>query len=146
MTVEQKTYLRLLLMFVGMCTFVIMFEGWRGPLDQLLLVSSFGITIAYLASMTYLMDYLRRSHTWMWTNLGQPKMPDGSRQSANLQSAKAAFSTLGFMLGTRYRELEDDRLNNLILVIRVLFTATLLLISLVIWRQASMNSGTVMAP
>src|SRR5579871_6689322 len=68
MTVEQKTYLRLLLMFVGMCTFVIMFEGWRGPLDQLLLVSSFGITIAYLASMTYLMDYLRRSHTWMWTN------------------------------------------------------------------------------
>jgi hypothetical protein len=143
MSDEQKMYVKLIGMFVVFCIFVFIsgLQGERRLLDQFYLILLFSDILLYLGSMTYLMDYLRRSHTATWINLGQPRMSANHARENTLQFAHGGFATLSFVLSNRHKKLRDDKLNRLIWLIRVLFTIPILFLPLLIWHSASLSAG-----
>ena|SRR5215475_1300138 len=87
----------------------------------LLAVSLFLLVMAYLASVVYLMNYLRRVHTATWAQLGRPSFPPFSADvDERMRFAKAGFLTLWFIFSSRYKTLADAQLNSLVWRIRLL--------------------------
>jgi len=79
------------------------------------------VLVAYLFSLNYLMDYLRRFHATTWAHLGRPSFPTIAEHTANpWRFVQSGFLTLWFILSTEYKSLEDERLNQLIWLIRIL--------------------------
>jgi hypothetical protein len=79
------------------------------------------VLVAYLFSLNYLMNYLRRFHTATWAHLGRPSFPTIAEHTANpWRFVQSGFLTLGFIFSTGYKSLEDERLNQLIWLIRIL--------------------------
>ena len=76
---------------------------------------------AYLFSLNHLMDYLRRFHPTTWAHLGRPSFPTIAEHTANpSRLVQSGLLTLWFTFGTGYKSLEDERLNELIWLIRIL--------------------------
>jgi hypothetical protein len=105
--------------------------GWLIVVAYLFSVSSFLyalcvaalaiVLVAYLFSLNYLMDYLRRFHTATWAHLGRPSFRTIAEHTANpSRFVLSGFLTLRFILSTEYKSLEDERLNQLIWLIRIL--------------------------
>jgi len=78
------------------------------------------VLVAYLFSLNYLMDYLRRFHTATWAHLGRPSFPTTEHTANPSRFVQSGFLTLRFILSTEYKSLEDERLNQLIWLIRIL--------------------------
>jgi len=79
------------------------------------------VIVAYLFSVNYLMDYLRRFHTPTWAHLGRPSFPTIAEHTANpWRFVGSGAATLRFVVSAGYKSLEDERLNQLILLIRML--------------------------
>lgn len=79
------------------------------------------VVVAYLSSLNYLMDYLRRFHTATWALLGRPSFPAIAEHTANpSRFVQSGLLTLRFIFSTGYKSLEDKRLNQLIWLIRIL--------------------------
>ncbi len=137
MTGEQKTYLKLALSFVGLCGAIAVFgrQGENRLLDSLCVILAFSVIMLYLAAVTYLMDYLRRSHTTTWVDLGQPRMTADRASEDSFGFAQAGFATLGFVFSTRYRSLKDNQLNRLIWLIRILFVIASFSFPLLMWAS-----------
>jgi len=77
--------------------------------------------VAYLFSLNHLMDYLRRLHTATWAHLGRPSFPTIAEHTANpSRLVRSGLLTLWFIFSTGYKSLEDERLNQLICLIRIL--------------------------
>jgi hypothetical protein len=129
MSDEKKMYVRLIAMFVVICTMIALGSRERSIFSQLyVLLLSLSILI-YLGSITYLMGYLRRIHAATWMDLGQPAMSVDFARNNTFQFAQSGFLTLGYVFSSRYKKLEDDRLNVLIWLIRVLLLLSLVLFS-----------------
>jgi hypothetical protein len=79
------------------------------------------VVVAYLFSLNYLTDYLRRFHTATWAHLERPSFPTMiEHMAAPSRFVRSGFLTLRFVFGTGYKSLEDERLNRLIWSIRAL--------------------------
>jgi hypothetical protein len=79
------------------------------------------VVVAYLFSLNYLMDYLRRFHTATWAHLGRPSFSTIAEHTANpSRFVQSGLLTLRFIFSTGYKSLEDERLNQLIWLIRIL--------------------------
>jgi hypothetical protein len=93
----------------------------RGFLYALYVAALAIVVVAYLFSLNYLMDYLRRFHTATWARLGRPSFPTIAEHTANpSRFVQSGFLTLRFILTPGYKSLEDERLNQLIWLIRIL--------------------------
>ena len=94
-----------------------------GPFLYALYVAALiAVMVAYLFSLNYLMDYLRRFHTATWAHLGRPSFPTTiAEHTANpSRFVQSPLLTPRFIFGTGYKSLEDERLNQLIWLIRIL--------------------------
>ena len=79
------------------------------------------VVVAHLFSINYLMDYLRRFHTATWAELGRPSFPAIAEHTANpSRFVQSGLLTLRFIFSTGHKSLEDERLDQLILLIRIL--------------------------
>jgi hypothetical protein len=79
------------------------------------------VVVAYFFSLNYLMDYLRRFHTATWAHLGRPSFPSIAEHTANpSRFVQSGFLTLRFIFSSEYKSLEDERLSQLIWLIRIL--------------------------
>src|SRR5215467_5248285 len=93
----------------------------RAPKHLYILAAGWLIAVAYLFSISYLMDYLRRFHTATWAELGRPSFPAIAEHTANpSRFVQSGLLTLRFIFSTGYKSLGDERLNQLILLIRIL--------------------------
>jgi hypothetical protein len=93
-----------------------------GPFLYALYVAALiAVMVAYLFSLNYLMDYLRRLHTATWAHLGRPSFPTIAELTANpSRFVRSRLLTRRFIFGTGYKSLEDERLNQLIWLVRIL--------------------------
>jgi hypothetical protein len=80
------------------------------------------VVAAYLASLAYLMRYLRRVHTATWADLGRPSFPGFSADlDERMRFARSGFVTLQFVLfSNRYKLLGDAKVSATIPLIRLL--------------------------
>lgn len=79
------------------------------------------VIVTYLFSLNYLMGYLRHFHMATWAHLGRPSFPTIAEHTANpSRFVRSGFLTLKFIFSTEYKSLEDERLNQLIWLIRIL--------------------------
>lgn len=79
------------------------------------------VVVAYLFSLNHLMDYLRRFHTSTWAHLGRPSFPTIAEHTSDpSRFLRSGFLTLQFIFSSGYKSLEDERLNQLIWLIRIL--------------------------
>jgi hypothetical protein len=79
------------------------------------------MVVAHLFLVNHLMGCLRRFHPATWVNLGRPAFPTIAEHSANpWPFVQSGFLTMQFIFSTGYKSLEDKRLNQLILLIRIL--------------------------
>jgi hypothetical protein len=79
------------------------------------------VLVAYLFSVNHLMDYLRRFHTATWVQLGRPSFPTIAEHTANpSRFVQSGFLTAQFIFSTGYKSLKDERLNQLIWLVRIL--------------------------
>jgi hypothetical protein len=82
---------------------------------------------AYLGSIGYLLTYLRRAHRSAWIELGKPEISGVWILKNPLQFPISAALFIGFILGTRYRALQDSRVTTLVWSIRMLFVLCFIL-------------------
>ena len=78
--------------------------------------------VGYLVSITYFIDYLRRTHYRTWVSLGKPdlaKIRTGSIRDA-AQQLQAFFATWGFIFGNGYAAMGDSRLRTFVWQLRIL--------------------------
>jgi hypothetical protein len=73
----------------------------------------FLVVLIYLGTVTYLWSYLKRIHPETWTRLGSPSLLNNSILNS--------FRSIGFIFGSNYKALNDEKLTALILIIRGLF-------------------------
>jgi hypothetical protein len=81
----------------------------------------FAISVIYMASVGYLMRYLKNAHHETWTSLGSPSLILNN-------SIRNGFLSLRFLFGSKYRTLNDPKLTKLIWGTRALFFLCLALI------------------
>jgi hypothetical protein len=84
----------------------------------------FATVVAYISTICYLMIYLKRAHPDTWVQLGSPRI-------LVVNSMRNGFNNLrfiGFILGRKYRLLNDPQLTCIIWVIRLLFVLFFVLI------------------
>lgn len=92
-----------------------------GFLYALYVVALMMVVVAYLFSVNYLMNYLRRFHAATWAHIGRPSFPTIAEHTANpSRFVQSGLLTLRFIVSTGYKSLEDERLNQLIWLIRIL--------------------------
>ncbi len=84
------------------------------------------IAIIYMVSVGYLMNYLKNAHRKIWTDLGSPSIILNN-------SIRNGLLTLGFMFGSKYRNLNDPKLNKIIWGTRALFFLCLALMLTAKW-------------
>jgi hypothetical protein len=104
----------------GLFITVVYLLSGRGFLYALCVAALMIVAVAYLFSLNYLMDYLRRFHTATWVHLGRPSFPTIADAANPSRFVQSGFLTLGFIFSTGYKSLEDERLNQLIWLIRIL--------------------------
>jgi hypothetical protein len=93
----------------------------RGLLYALCVTVLMIVVAAYLFSLNYLMEYLRRFHTATWAHLGRPSFPTIDEHTTNpSRFVQSGLLMLRFIFSTKYKSLEDERLNRLIWLIRIL--------------------------
>jgi hypothetical protein len=79
------------------------------------------VVVVHLFLVNHLMRYLRRFHPTTWVDLGRPSFPTIAEHSANpWPFVQSGFLTMQFIFGTGYKSLQDERLNRLIWLVRIL--------------------------
>lgn len=84
------------------------------------------IAITYMASVGYLMNYLKNAHHKTWIDLGSPSIILNN-------SIRNGLLTFGFLFGSKYRTLNDQKLNKMIWGTRALFFLVLALMLTANW-------------
>lgn len=84
------------------------------------------ITIIYMAFFGYLLNYLKKVHRKTWIDLGSPSIILNN-------SIRNGFLSFGFLFGSKYRALNDQKLNKMIWGARALFFLVLALMLTAKW-------------
>ncbi len=84
------------------------------------------IAITYMATVGYLMNYLKNAHRKTWIDLGSPSIILNN-------SIRNGLLTVGFLFGSKYRTLNDQKLNRMIWGARALFFFLLALMLTAKW-------------
>jgi hypothetical protein len=109
-----------------------------GPLYWLIAAALALDAVGYLALLSHLVTYLRRSHTATWVNMGSPTLRMGSETADNPKRvARAGYQLFKFIFGGHYRDLGDNHVVRLIWCIRALLALAIPLFVLVTVMQAS---------
>ena len=117
---EKKMYMRLVTVFGVICILIAL--GDQQAERSIYVLWWMSSILIYLGSLTYLMGYLRRVHTGIWVDLGQPSMSVDFARNASFRSG---FLILGYVFSNRCKKLEDSRLNAVIWLVRVFFALSL---------------------
>jgi hypothetical protein len=79
------------------------------------------VVVAHLFSVNHLMGHLRRFHPTTWAYLERPSIPTIAEHSANpWPFVQSGILLTQFVLSTQYKSLRDERLNQLIWLVRIL--------------------------
>ena len=80
------------------------------------------LIIAYLGTIFYLLAHLRRAHHQVWTDMGSLSLTSFFRKQP-IQAVLGQFRFIGFLLGTRYKSLNDPKVVTLVWAVRFLLIA-----------------------
>jgi len=84
------------------------------------------VALIYMASVGYLMRYLKDAHHQTWLDLGSPSVFLNN-------SIRNGLLTFGFLFGGKYRTLNDQKLNRIIWGTRALFVLFVALMLIAKW-------------
>ena len=92
------------------------------------------MAFTYLVSLTYLMQYLERSYTRTWTQLGRPEFSSNWVRNNPLEFSRSFLKLLQFAFSDQHASFNDRQLSNLVWLVRgsLVFGVALFIVQLTI--------------